>query len=88
VTGVQTCALPIFAELNKEFEGSNITFKDLNRKEIVAGIATYTRTHKPDVLALAVYEKSIFSNLFNSSISKHFLEEAKIPMLIFKKEKS
>lgn len=76
------------AELNKEFEGSNITFKDLNRKEIVAGIATYTKTHKPDVLALAVYEKSIFSNLFNSSISKHFLEEAKIPMLIFKKEKS
>lgn len=76
------------ADLTKEFEGNNITFKDLNRKEIVEGIETYTRTHKPDVLALAVYEKTIFSNLFNSSITKHFVEETKIPMLIFKKEKS
>jgi nucleotide-binding universal stress UspA family protein len=76
------------AELSKEFDGKNITFKDLNRKEIVQGIETYTKTHKPDVLALAVYEKNIFSNLFNSSITKHFVEESKIPMLIFKKEKS
>lgn len=76
------------ADLTKEFEGNNITFKDLNRKEIVEGIETYTRTHKPDVLALAVYEKTIFSNLFNSSITKHFVEETKIPMLVFKKEKS
>ncbi len=76
------------AELNKKFEGDNITFKDLKRKEIVQGIETYTENQKPDVLALAVYEKTIFSNLFNSSITKHFVEEAKIPMLIFKKEKS
>jgi len=76
------------ADLSKEFEGNNITFKDLNRKEIVEGIETYTKNHKPDVLALAVYEKTIFSNLFNSSITKHFVEETKIPMLIFKKEKS
>ncbi len=76
------------ADLTKEFEGNNITFKDLNRKEIVEGIETYTKNQKPDVLALAIYEKTIFSNLFNSSITKHFVEESKIPMLIFKKEKS
>ena len=75
------------ADLSKEFDGNNITFKDLNRNEIVEGIETYTRTHKPDVLALAVYDKNIFSNLFNSSITKHFVEESKIPILIFKKEK-
>lgn len=76
------------ADLTKEFEGNNITFKDLNRKEIVEGIETYAKNQKPDVLALAIYEKTIFSNLFNSSITKHFVEETKIPMLIFKKEKS
>ncbi|MCP9765522.1 universal stress protein [Lacihabitans soyangensis] len=75
------------ADLSKEFDGNNITFKDLKRNEIVEGIETYTRTHKPDVLALAVYDKNIFSNLFNSSITKHFVEESKIPILIFKKEK-
>jgi nucleotide-binding universal stress UspA family protein len=75
------------ADLSKEFDGNNITFKDLNRNEIVEGIETYTRTHKPDVLALVVYDKNIFSNLFNSSITKHFVEESKIPILIFKKEK-
>lgn len=76
------------ADLSKEFEGNNITFKDLNRKEVVQGIETYSKNQKPDVLALAVYNKTIFSNLFNSSITKHFVEESKIPILIFKKEKS
>jgi nucleotide-binding universal stress UspA family protein len=75
-------------DLKQEFKGKNITFKDLNRKEIVEGIETYTKTHNPDVLALAVYEKSLFSNWFNSSITKHFVDDAKIPMLIFKKEKT
>jgi nucleotide-binding universal stress UspA family protein len=73
-------------DLKKEFKKDKITFKDLNRKEIVEGIETYTKNHKPDVLVFTVYEKNLFSNLFNSSITKHFISDAKIPMLIFKKE--
>lgn len=74
--------------LKKEFAGKKITFKELTRKEIVEGIETYAGNINPDVLALGVYDKTFFSNMFNSSIVKHFVEESKIPMLIFKKEKS
>jgi nucleotide-binding universal stress UspA family protein len=73
------------AELKDEFQNFDISFKDLNRDEIVKGLETYIRTHKPDVLALAVYEKSFFSKIFDSSITQHFIQEAKLPMLFFKK---
>ena len=73
------------AELKDEFQNFDVSFKNLNRDEIVKGLETYVRTHKPDVLALAVYEKSFFSKLFNSSITQHFIQEARLPMLFFKK---
>ncbi|WP_394991029.1 universal stress protein [Emticicia sp.] len=72
-------------ELKHEFENEDITFKHLNRKEIVKGLETYIKTHNPDVLALAAYEKSFLSKIFNSSITQHFVQEAKLPMLFFKK---
>ncbi|WP_435353096.1 universal stress protein [Emticicia sp. SJ17W-69] len=73
------------AELKDEFQNFDISFKNLNREEIVKGLETYIEKHKPDVLALAVYEKSFFSKLFNSHITQHFIQEAKLPMLFFKK---
>lgn len=73
------------AELKDEFQNFDISFKDINREEILKGLETYVRTHKPDVLALAVYEKSFFSKLFNSHITQHFIQDAKLPMLFFKK---
>jgi nucleotide-binding universal stress UspA family protein len=73
------------AELKDEFQNFDISFKDINREEIVKGLETYVRTHKPDVLALAVYEKSFFSKIFNSSITQHFVQEAKLPLLFIKK---
>jgi nucleotide-binding universal stress UspA family protein len=72
-------------ELENKFEDDDISFKNLNRTGIVEGLETYIETHKPDVLALAVYEKSFLSKIFNTSISKHFIEEAILPMLTFKK---
>ena len=73
------------SDLEAEFENDDITFKDINREDIVEGLETYINTHKPDVLALGVYEKSFLSKIFDSSISKHFVLEAKLPMLIFRK---
>lgn len=72
-------------ELEKEFENDDVSFKNLNREGIVEGLETYMQTHRTDVLALAVYEKSFLSKIFNTSISKHFVEEAALPMLTFKK---
>lgn len=72
-------------ELEKEFENDDVTFKNLNRIGIVEGLETYMQTHRTDVLALAIYEKSFLSKIFNTSISKHFVEEATLPILTFKK---
>ncbi|GAB2616652.1 universal stress protein [Emticicia sediminis] len=76
------------SELKEEFENFDITIKDINREEIVKGLETYVRTHKPDVLAMAVYEKSFFSKLFNSSLTEHFVQKAKQPMLFIRKQTS
>jgi nucleotide-binding universal stress UspA family protein len=73
------------AELKDEFQNFDVTIKSINRVQIVTGLETYVRTHKPDVLAMAVYEKSFFSKLFSNSITEHFVQEAKIPLLFFKK---
>lgn len=74
--------------LESIFENEDISFKNLNREGVIEGLETYIKTHKTDVLALAVYEKSFLSNIFGSSISQYFVEEASLPMLTFKKNNS
>lgn len=73
------------AELKKEFQNFDVTIKDINREEILKGLETYVRNHKPDVLAMAVYEKSFFNKLFNNSLTEHFIQKAKLPMLFIRK---
>jgi nucleotide-binding universal stress UspA family protein len=71
--------------LEDEFENEDVTFKHLTRADIVEGLETYIRTHKPDVLAMAVHEKSLFSKIFDTSVTKHFVQEGKLPLLTFRK---
>jgi nucleotide-binding universal stress UspA family protein len=72
--------------LDDEFESvDDVSFTNLNRANIIEGLETYIKTHKPDVLAMAVSEKSFFEKLFDQSITKHFVQGSNIPMLIFKK---
>ncbi len=71
--------------LKVEFEAENLKVKSLNRTNVISALETYIKTNKPDVLALAIHEKSFFKDLFNPSISKHFVQEAHLPILIFKK---
>ncbi len=70
--------------LKEEFEAENLKVKSLNRTDIVHALETYIKTNKPDVLALAIHEKSFFKDFFNPSISKYFVQEAQLPILIFK----
>ena len=72
-------------ELKNKFDNEQVTVTNLNRANIIEGLETYIKTHKPDVLALAIHEKSFLSNLFDTSITKHFVQEAKIPILTFRK---
>jgi nucleotide-binding universal stress UspA family protein len=71
--------------LTDTFQNFDVTVKNIWRDAIVQGLETYVRTHKPDVLALAVYEKSFFSKLLSNSLSVHFIQEMKLPLLFFKK---
>lgn len=72
-------------KLEEVFQFNNITFKNLNRSDVVKGLETYIETNKPDVLAMATYEKSFFERIFITSISEHFIQKADLPMLTFRK---
>ena len=73
-------------ELNYEFvEDDDVTIKNINRQEVYDGLKTYVRTHKPDVLALAVHHKSFLSKIFDRSITEHFVQKGNIPLLTFRK---
>jgi nucleotide-binding universal stress UspA family protein len=70
--------------LTKHFENENITYKKIERPDIIEGLEKYIEGYNPDVLAFAIHEKSLLSKLFSTSISSHFLEKANIPMLTFR----
>jgi nucleotide-binding universal stress UspA family protein len=74
------------SELNYEFaDEDDVTIKNIDRQEVYDGLRTYVRTHKPDVLALAVHHKSFLSKIFERSITEHFVQEGNIPLLTFRK---
>jgi nucleotide-binding universal stress UspA family protein len=72
-------------ELEEKFKDEDITVQQFNREDIIEGLEGYMKTYKPDVLAMAIHEKSFLENIFDTSITRHFIQEAKLPMLTFKK---
>ena len=71
-------------KLEERFKNEDITIQQLHRAEIIEGLEYYIKTYKPDVLAMVIHEKSFLSNIFDTSITRHFIQEAKLPMLTFK----
>jgi nucleotide-binding universal stress UspA family protein len=73
-------------ELKEEFkDDDNVFIRNIRRDDIIEGLETYIKSYKPDVLALAVYDKSIFSKIFEESVTNHFVYESDLPLLIFRK---
>ena len=72
-------------ELEEKFKNEEISVQQLYRAEIIEGLEGYIKTYKPDVLAMAIHEKSFLSNIFDTSITRHFIQEGKLPMLTFQK---
>jgi nucleotide-binding universal stress UspA family protein len=72
-------------QIGDVFDEEIVSVKTLHRADIIEGLETYIRTHKPDVLALAIHEKSFFDAIFDTSITKHFVQEAHLPILTFRK---
>lgn len=72
-------------ELEERFKNEDVTIEQLHRADIIEGLEGYMKTYKPDVLAMAIHEKSFLSNIFDTSISRHFIQEGKLAMLTFQK---
>lgn len=72
-------------QLNEEFDEESLSVKNLNRADVVEGLKTYMHTNKPDVLALAIHDKSIFSQIFDTSVSNYFVQKSNLPILTFRK---
>lgn len=72
-------------QIDDVFDDDEVTVKTLHRANIIEGLETYIRTHKPDVLAMAIHDKSLFDRIFDTSITKHFVQEAHLPILTFRK---
>lgn len=71
--------------LKGEFDYDDVFVRSINRSDVIEGLETYIETFKPDVLALAIYEKSLVNKIFEPSISKHFVQGNFLPILTFKK---
>jgi nucleotide-binding universal stress UspA family protein len=72
-------------ELETKFKADNVTVQQFRRDDTIEGLETYMKTYEPDVLVMAIHEKSFLDSIFSSSKSQYFIQEAKIPMLTFKK---
>jgi nucleotide-binding universal stress UspA family protein len=75
----------IVKDLREEFKDKKVLIKNINRRDKIEGLESYINIFKPDVLSLAVHEKSIFEKISESSITKYFVQQAKLPLLIFRK---
>lgn len=76
----------IVTKLNREFlEDDDVSIKSIDQLEVYEGLKTYVRTHKPDVLVLAIHHKSFLSKIFDRSIAEHFVQQGSIPLVTFRK---
>jgi nucleotide-binding universal stress UspA family protein len=79
--------LKMVGSLEDEFEyEDDVTIKNLTRADARDALETYIKNHNPDVLAMAIHEKSFLGKIMDASITKHFVQQGKIPMLTFTKK--
>ena len=71
--------------LEDTFEHEKVKIASIKSNDIVNGLEKYMKIHKPNVLAMGTHEKAFLDILFVKSVSKHFLQEAKVPLLCIKK---
>lgn len=76
----------IIAGIKKHLVDKSIVFKNLHRDDTIKGIDTYIRNQKPDVVVVAREKKGFFENLFHTSVSRHIVLFAKIPVLVLQKK--
>lgn len=68
-----------------KFEEEELNVKVIRNDNVIEGLEKYLKTFKPDIIAIAMHDKSIFDKLFEPSVSSHFVLDANLPILCFKK---
>lgn len=73
-------------KLKEKFKDDDSVFvRNIKRDDVVEGLEAYIESYNPDVLVLAVHDKSLFSRIFEESVTNHFVFHADLPMLILQK---
>lgn len=72
--------------LYKNIENDNIEIVNTKGKDTIDGLKSYLKANPADVLILAHYEKPFLSKIFETSITKHFVQNATLPILVISKD--
>jgi nucleotide-binding universal stress UspA family protein len=75
----------LVGSLRQEFKDENVIVRKIDRTDIIEGLESYIKLYKPDVLSLAIHEKSIFEKIFETSVTKYFVQNPQLPILTFRK---
>lgn len=71
----------ILEDLRMESQYDKITFMASMNTSVISGIKNYTKTTKPDIIALYTKHRSFFEELFDSSFTKELVLDTKTPLL-------
>ncbi len=71
--------------LIKNIENDNISIVNSKGTDTIDGLKSYLKANPTDVLILAHYEKPFLLNIFQPSVTKHFVQNATLPILVISK---
>lgn len=66
-------------------ENNKFSIRTLNGNNVAEALNSYIKIYSPDVLVLAHYTKTFLEKIFEPSITKYFVQEAKLPLLVVNK---
>ncbi len=81
--GHQTEAMANYLE--DKFQADNLNVEIIKNSNKIIGLEKYLVATKPDLLAIAIHEKSFLEQLFLPSTIKHFVQESTVSILCFRK---
>jgi hypothetical protein len=94
VTGVQTCALPIYDEWNnirlsgireyfkKQYPGMDIVYTVLDDGDLLLAVERFILDNQIDMIALTTHRRNILARMFNPGIARKMLFHTDSPLLI------
>ncbi len=71
--------------LTTEFENKEVRSTIFISEDPVEGIEAFIKKNQPDLLVLAMTERGYFENLIHKSVTKHFVQNFNLPLLIIPK---